>query len=236
MSGIAVTYRTCFYVVDGIEHRQEHAVDGVGSQQTVGLCHTLCGTAPLHALGADNRPANGHEQRSGDALAADVGYHQGDTVVINAEEVIEVAADVLGGLHRGIDVHLVAVLGEWREHARQNVLLDVAGRGQVVLQRLQLHMLLLRLVYVVYLCDGLLDGQAQVVHVDGLRGEVEGPVVHCLADVLHVTVGTHHDDAQRRVAHLVHLGQQRQTIHLRHVDVREDNLNVGIIIQDGECL
>ena len=80
-------------------------------------------------------------------------------------------------------------------------------------------MLLLRLVHIVYLGDGLLDSAAQVVHVDGLCGKVEGAVVHCLADVLHVAVGTHHDDAQCRIAHLVHLGQQRQTVHLWHVDV-----------------
>ena len=56
------------------------------------------------------------------------------------------------------------------------------------------------------------------------------------ADVLHVTVGTHHDDAQSGVLHLVHLGQHRQTVHLWHIDVAEDDVDVGMVVQHCESL
>ena len=236
MAGVAVADLSRLQVVDGIEDGHEHAVDRIGRQQVVGVGDAFGRADPLQALRTDDGAADGHEQRGGYALAADVGNDEGYAVVVDAEEVVEVAADILCGLHRGVDVDLVAILGEGREHLGQDVLLDVAGRGQVFLQRLQLCVLLLRLVDEAYLLDGLLDGKAQVVHVDGLRGKVEGAVVHGLTDVLHVAVGTHHDDAQGGIAHLVHLRQQGQTVHLGHVDVGEDDLDVGRVVQDGEGL
>ena len=126
-------------------------------------------------------------------------------VVVDAEEVVEVASHVLGGVHRGGDVHRGRFLGERWEDAGQNGLLDLTGHGQVALDACQLVVLLLHRLDVVNLLDGLLDGHAEVVEVDGLRGEVEGTVVHCLADVAHVAVGRHHDALQGGVLHLVDL-------------------------------
>ena len=97
-------------------------------------------------------------------------------------------------------------------------------------------MLLLGLMYVADLLDGLLDGAAQVFHVYGFRGEVEGTFVHRQADVPHVAVCTYHDDAHGGIAHLIQLSQQRQTVHLGHVDVAEDDLNVRVVGQYGEGL
>ena len=88
--------------------------------------------------------------------------------------------------------------------------------------------------HIVYLRNCFLYGSGQVFHVDGLGSKVEGAVVHGLTDVPHITVGTHHDDAQCGVFHLVYLGQQRQTVHLGHINVTEDNLNVGVAVQDGK--
>ena len=90
-------------------------------------------------------------------------------------------------------------------------------------------MLLLHLVDVVDLLDGFFYCHTQVVQVDRFGGEVESPVVHGLADVAHIAAGTNHDDFQRGIAHLVHFGQQRQAVHLWHVDVRQDNLHVGVL-------
>ena len=219
MSGIAVTDHSRTEVVDGIKHGDKHIAHGIGGQQAVDLRHTGRNTLALQALGTDNSTADSHEQCCGNALATDVGNHQSNAVVVNAEEVVEVATNVLGGLHRCVDIHLIAHLREWGKDARQDILLNVAGRREVALQRLQLGVFLLRLVDEINLSNGLLDGQTQVVHIDGLRSEVEGTVVHRLANVFHIAVGTDHNDAQRRIAHLVHLGQQRQTIHLGHVDV-----------------
>ena len=80
-------------------------------------------------------------------------------------------------------------------------------------------MFLLRLVYIVNLLNSLLNGRVQVVHVDRLDGKIEGPVVHGLTNVRHVTICTHHDDAQRGFMHLVQLGQQCQTVHFGHVNI-----------------
>ena len=176
-----------------------------------------------------------HKQRSGDTLAAHIGYHQSNAVVVDAEEVVEVAADVLRRLHRGIDVQLVADLGEGRELLWQDELLDFLGRNQFFLQSCQLLVFLLRLTHEINLTDGFLDGAGEIVHINRLRGKVEGSVVHGLTDVLHVTVGTHHDDALGWVLHLIHLGQHGQTVHLRHVDVTEDDIDVRMVVQHREA-
>ena len=157
-------------------------------------------------------------------------------VIVDAEEVVEVATDILCSLHRGIEVEFVAILGKRREYARQDKLLDLVGSGQVFLQPLQFLVFLLRLMYKVYLLDGFLDGAVQVVHIDGLCGKIESTVVHRQTDVLQVTVGTHHNDAQGRVLHLVHFGQHLQTVHHGHVDVAEDNFDVRMLLQYFEAL
>ncbi len=71
-----------------------------------------------------------HEQRRGHALAGDVGDEHHETVAIEHEEVIEVAAHLARGLHACVDVEVVA-LGERREHARQRGVLDMARQLQL---------------------------------------------------------------------------------------------------------
>ena len=190
----------------------------------------------LHPNRAYEGATHGHKQGCGDTLAADIANDQRNVVIVDAEEVVEIATDVLCRLHRGIDVQQIAVLREWREDARQDKLLDLVGSSQVFLQSLQLLLCLLRCMYEVNLLDGLLDGTGQVIHVDRFRGEIEGTAVHGQTDVLQVTVGTHHDDAQGGVLHLVDFGQHLQTVHHRHVDVAEDNLDVRMLLQYFETL
>ena len=140
-------------------------------------------------------------------------------VVVDAEEVVEVATNILGGNHRGRQVEFVFVLGEWREDAWQNGLLNLTSHSQVGLQRFQLRVLFLRLLDIFNLLYGLLDGHAEVVQVDGFRGKVEGTVVHGRTYVRHVTVGRHHDALQGGVLQFVDFREQRQSVHLGHVDV-----------------
>ena len=90
--------------------------------------------------------------------------------------------------------------------------------------------------HIVYLLDGLLDSPGQIVHIYGLRSEIKSTVIHSLTDVRHVAVRTHHNDTHGWVVHLIHLGQQRQAVHLWHVDIAEDNLNVGGVSQDSKSL
>ena len=44
-------------------------------------------------------------------------------VIINEEEIIEIAADLLGRFHRSEDVKLFSS-GEWREYIRQHIRLN----------------------------------------------------------------------------------------------------------------
>ena len=90
--------------------------------------------------------------------------------------------------------------------------------------------------HIVNLFDGFLNRQGQIVHVDRFRDKVEGTIVHRLTDVRHIAIGTHHNDTYGGVVHLVHFGQERQTVHLGHIDVAEDDLNVGRISQDSKGL
>ena len=149
----------------------------------------------LRTNGAYNGAAHSHKQGCWDTLAADIANDQCDVVIVDAEEVVEVATDILCRLHRGTDIQFVTDIREGREFAWQDKLLNLVGRSQVLLQPLQLLVLLLRFMYEVYLLDGFLDGAFQIVHINRLGGKVESTIVHSQADVLHVTVSTHHDDA-----------------------------------------
>ncbi len=79
------------------------------------------------------------------------------------------------------------------------------------------------------------EGQRQIVEVDRLGDEVEGAAVHRRADVLHVAVGGDDDGPQQRRA-LLQSGEQRQTVHARHVDVRQDDVDAGIGIDQRQRL
>ena len=61
-----------------------------------------------------------HEEGGGDALAGDVGDDHGQVVVVHQEEVVEVAAHLLGGVHGGVDIELLPV-GEGGEDPGQHV-------------------------------------------------------------------------------------------------------------------
>ena len=104
MPCVAIGDETRLGIVDRIENRDEHVVKRVGSQHVVRLCHTHSRTIRLYALRTDNGAADSHIQGSGNALATDVGNHQGDAVIIDAEKVVEVAADILRCLHRCTNV------------------------------------------------------------------------------------------------------------------------------------
>ena len=78
-----------------------------------------------------------------------------------------------------------------------------------------------------------MDGDFEVVEVDGLGYEVEGAPIHRGADVVHVAV-CGDDDGADFGAHAFQLAQQRQAVHDGHVDVRQDESDVGIFMQLGQ--
>ena len=71
-----------------------------------------------------------HEERGGHALAGDVGDHEREMVLVHEEEVVEVAADLLGGGHGGVDVELAA-LREGGEDAGQHARLYLRRHVQL---------------------------------------------------------------------------------------------------------
>ena len=105
-------------------------------------------------------------------------------------------------------------------------MLYFAGYPQVALDILQLLMLLLAFPDEPDLLHGIVDTLLQVVQVYRLRCKVECSVVHGRTYILHISVGRDHDYLQGRVSHFVHLSQHGQTIHLRHVDVAQDDIDV----------
>ena len=73
----------------------------------------------------------------------------------------------------------------------------------------------------------LVDGDLEILEVDGLDEEVERAAVHGLADVGHVAVGGHDHDLDQRVE-LAGAAQKREPVHARHVDVGERDLDVRV--------
>ena len=110
-------------------------------------------------------------------------------------------------------------------------MLNLTCHRQVSLYINQFGMLLLGTANKSNLLYRLVNGQLQVIQINGLGGKVECPVVHGVTNVVHVAISAHHDALERRVSHLVDLGQQGQTIHLGHIDVGEDDVNVGVLEQ-----
>ena len=67
-----------------------------------------------------------HEKGSGNALAGYVADDQAQVILINQEEVIQVAADLPGRGHGGIEIELMSVR-ERRENLGQEAGLDPGG-------------------------------------------------------------------------------------------------------------
>ena len=75
--------------------------------------------------------------------------------------------------------------------------------------------------------DGLGDRGLEIGEVDRLREEVEGAAIHRRADIGHVAIGRD-DDGRELLLRLLELGEQRQPVHARHVDVREHHVDAAV--------
>ena len=129
MTTVTIREETCPDVVDGIEHGDKHILHRRRCQQPVDIRYALADMLILHTNRTYESAAHSHKQRCGDTLAADITYDQRNVVIVDTDEIVEVAADVLGCLHRGTDIEFVTDIREGREFARQDKLLDLVGRG-----------------------------------------------------------------------------------------------------------
>ena len=75
--------------------------------------------------------------------------------------------------------------------------------------------------------ERLVDRELEVVEVDRLGDEVEGAAVHRGADIGHVAVGRDDHRPGGRPSR-AQLGQERQPVHHRHVDVEQQQADVGL--------
>ncbi len=74
------------------------------------------------------------------------------------------------------------------------------------------------------------DGNFQIGKIYGLRNEIKGAPIHRRADVVHITIRRDNYSLKEFVP-LGKACQQGQTIHHRHVDVGEDDVDVVAIAQ-----
>ena len=83
-------------------------------------------TVALLSAVLDQRFGNDHEQRGGHAFAGNVRHDQADMVVVDQEEIIEIAAHFLGGVHGGVQVKFLA-FRERRENSRKHIGLNLCS-------------------------------------------------------------------------------------------------------------
>ena len=69
----------------------------------------------------------------------------------------------------------------------------------------------------------------QVLKVDGFGDKVKRPPVHGRADVFHVAISRDDDRADVGID-FGNLFEQGEAVHLRHVDVCEHHVDVGVLI------
>ena len=117
------------------------------------------------------------------------------------------------------------VLGASREHLRQYRLLRAARDIELVLQGDQLVARRERFPPLFEVSKRPVYGDLQVLEIKRLGDEIEGSPVHRHADVLHITVRRYDDGADFRID-LRYLFQKREAVHLRHVDVRDDHIDI----------
>ena len=79
------------------------------------------------------------------------------------------------------------------------------------------------------------DREVQVPEVERFGDEVESPSVHCRADVLHVVI-SRNDDGRDVGVDLVYPSEQRESVHLGHVDIRDHHVDVLVLVQSFECV
>ena len=92
-------------------------------------------------------------------------------------------------------------------------------------------MLLFHGLDVIDLLNGFLNCQTQIIKIDGLRRKVKSAIIHCLADITHIAISRHHDALKGGVLHLIDLSEKRQTVHFRHVDIRENDIEILLFEQ-----
>ena len=218
-------------VVHGIEQRDEHRGLVVIRQEVVDLPEHFRRLLGANRRALQQRAARHHEEGRGHPLVRDIGDGEPNATIVQLHDVEEIAANVARGNHARERLEGRSV-GEAR---RQDRLLHRARDIKLVLEHDQLVARGERLAPLQEVLQRALDGDPQVGEVEWLGDEVEGAAVHGGADVLHVAVGRDDDGADVGID-VRDLREQRQAVHLRHVDVGQHHLDLVVGVQQLERL
>ena len=107
------------------------------AQLVVGIPKCLSGTFAVLQVSLNQYPRSHHEQCSGNTLSGYICHYQSYVIIIDQEEIVEVASYLLSRIHAGVDVKFSAHR-ESRESMRQYGCLDVCRQLQLILNPLTL--------------------------------------------------------------------------------------------------
>ena len=133
MAAVAEVHVARLQVDAADEHRHEHVLLVVLGDEVVDLLGHLGRRMALLRDDTEHVSRHSHEQRGGNTLTRHVAHAEVEFLLLH-EEVVQVAADLLGRGHRSEQVNILA-LGERREDSRHHAHLDIAGHLQFVLER-----------------------------------------------------------------------------------------------------
>ena len=224
MAGVRVGERTRPGVEHSVEHGDEHGRLVLRVQQGVGLGQGLRGGFHPDGDALQQGPADHHEQCGRDPLPRHVGDHDAEPAVLQAIDVVEIAAYLLGRDHAAVDLELRRA----RKRRRQDGQLHGVRDVELLAQGLELVLGRQRLAHDPGVPEGLVDRGLEVVEVDRLGHEVERAPVHRDADVVHVAVGGDHHRPDLGI-HLAERIEEGKAVEPRHVDVGEDHLELGVL-------
>ena len=115
MTSIGIGHLARLDIVYAIENGYKHAVYRFVRQEVVRVAHTFCCPCASDSGRSDQSSTHGHEDGCGNTLSTHVGNNKANAVFVNTEEVVEVATNVLSGIHRCGNIQLTGILGEWRD-------------------------------------------------------------------------------------------------------------------------
>lgn len=120
----------------------EHLLRIIGTQLAVDELEDFGGAVAHHGDVLDEDLGYHHEECRGNALARDIGHYDSQMLFVDKEEIIEVASDLLRGVHGSIDVEIFA-LGESREDVGQGLCLYPGRHVEFMVDTVLLELLLL---------------------------------------------------------------------------------------------
>ena len=213
--GVGTFHAARGYFQNTQPHGDEHLRIVVLAQLAVHLFqHRLGGQAALRRR-LQQRFGDHHKQCRRNALPGYVGHDQRQMVIIHQEEIVEIAAHLLGRGHGGVNIELMP-LRERRENARQHGSLDMPGHVQLRADALLLRRNAAQIADIlIQLRHHVLERLGQVLHlIPGVH--IHPELRQALHFALHQSDGGPVQRAQRADQYPVHIVVIREDRHHQH--------------------